>query len=732
MMHKRPRPDPDDDRESKKSARGGSSSASPPSLAGAASSSSNSPSFRDLRVQREIEELRATASLLKNGIELLHCRDPGEGHQAANKKSADPLGAEEQKKRDDLAARAAADAKAAAADVAGAAIIAARFGLGPPPPPRIDLVSSGTAAASTSSPSVVVPSSSSSRALAADATLLLRGPMSCPLWGKAVFEVYVFFPPDFPFEAPTVVFAQPIFHPNVDAEDGTLCVRVLAEDWSPTYRLESILQSVRATLSDPNYSPENSRVGLGARPPPEAGPFLVVGAENANGRGRRPRRVEQQDRADEADLDHAVRLVLDRARQNGIPAKLYHYTTQQSAVLIRAEGILKPSVYGARGPGVYTTCLHPSQQSKGSVLQNNGGRGSDVVVELDTERLMRAGHAIYKCNRRYSVRENGDHFLVVSAETPMVRVADGATGEEALFEVAGTRGPDGRRVNPFAFQQRVQNAGAAGRQVFVAGGERVEEGAQQHQQRGAHGAPAPALAAAPAAPANGPTGRRRHPELRPDPGHVRQMQIRLTPQNSHIVDFEMMASCVLNERAAAHLKTARSYAVLVKKCIRVYGNRLAMRRLAWAELCHGCGMEPGAVMRVRDEEIPDGLELGFWARKPKKNGRRCCVSFGRGNRRRTGGGVALDLVAERAVWYWSGGPACFNNLSFYDQYNRNLCIWVGSAGLWVVVRAPGKTLSSGLFAMFLLRDVSLMRSYSRLITSKASSSVLLLEVRSGL
>mmetsp|Transcript_8573 Transcript_8573/g.10839 ORF Transcript_8573/g.10839 Transcript_8573/m.10839 type:complete len:175 (-) Transcript_8573:1519-2043(-) len=65
------------------------------------------------------------------------------------------------------------------------------------------------------------------------------------------YKLSIKFPSDYPYSPPTIKFATPCFHPNVDAA-GNICLDILKEKWSATYSVASILQSLRSLLGDPN------------------------------------------------------------------------------------------------------------------------------------------------------------------------------------------------------------------------------------------------------------------------------------------------------------------------------------------------------------------------------------------------------------------------------------------------------------------------------------------------
>ncbi|KAM4029653.1 ubiquitin-conjugating enzyme E2 B-like [Anomaloglossus baeobatrachus] len=71
--------------------------------------------------------------------------------------------------------------------------------------------------------------------------------------------VLIEFSEEYPNKPPTVRFASKMFHPNVYA-DGSICLDILQNRWSPTYDVSSILTSIQSLLDEPNpNSPANSQ-----------------------------------------------------------------------------------------------------------------------------------------------------------------------------------------------------------------------------------------------------------------------------------------------------------------------------------------------------------------------------------------------------------------------------------------------------------------------------------------
>ncbi|RMZ54844.1 hypothetical protein APUTEX25_000361 [Auxenochlorella protothecoides] len=92
-----------------------------------------------------------------------------------------------------------------------------------------------------------------------------------------VFQLRLTFGDRYPDLPPRVRFTSEIYHPNVYA-DGTLCMDIIQDQWSPCHSVCSILTSVQSLLTDPNpQSPAN----------PEAAQLLTHHLADYNKRVRR-------------------------------------------------------------------------------------------------------------------------------------------------------------------------------------------------------------------------------------------------------------------------------------------------------------------------------------------------------------------------------------------------------------------------------------------------------------
>lgn len=106
------------------------------------------------------------------------------------------------------------------------------------------------------------------------------GPPDSP-WEGGIFALRVAFHDTYPSKPPAVRFVSEVFHPNV-YRDGSVCLDILQDAWSPVHSVGTILTSLRSLLTDPNLaSPAN----------PEAAALMQ---SDPGAYGRKVRRLAQR------------------------------------------------------------------------------------------------------------------------------------------------------------------------------------------------------------------------------------------------------------------------------------------------------------------------------------------------------------------------------------------------------------------------------------------------------
>eukprot|EP00891_Asterochloris_glomerata_P007567 jgi/Astpho2/7567/Aster-02473 len=87
-------------------------------------------------------------------------------------------------------------------------------------------------------------------------TASIFGPDETPFEG-GIFSLRITFSEQYPEKPPRVRFTSDMFHPNVYG-DGTLCLDIIQDAWSPCHNVCTILTSIQSLLTDPNCaSPAN-------------------------------------------------------------------------------------------------------------------------------------------------------------------------------------------------------------------------------------------------------------------------------------------------------------------------------------------------------------------------------------------------------------------------------------------------------------------------------------------
>merc|ERR1711865_1281726 len=78
----------------------------------------------------------------------------------------------------------------------------------------------------------------------------LMGPGDSP-YAQGVFFLTIHSPTDYPFKPPKVQFNTRIYHPNINS-NGSICLDILKDLWSPALTISKVLLSVCSLLTDPN------------------------------------------------------------------------------------------------------------------------------------------------------------------------------------------------------------------------------------------------------------------------------------------------------------------------------------------------------------------------------------------------------------------------------------------------------------------------------------------------
>jgi len=76
------------------------------------------------------------------------------------------------------------------------------------------------------------------------------GPDDSPYAG-GVYFLNIHFPTDYPFKPAKINFTTRIYHPNINS-NGSICLDILKEQWSPALTISKVLLSISSLLTDAN------------------------------------------------------------------------------------------------------------------------------------------------------------------------------------------------------------------------------------------------------------------------------------------------------------------------------------------------------------------------------------------------------------------------------------------------------------------------------------------------
>ena len=70
-----------------------------------------------------------------------------------------------------------------------------------------------------------------------------------------VFILDIQIPKEYPFKPPICKFKTKIYHPNIDKDNGNICLNILKEDkWNPNLSISNVLLSIMTLLAKPNFN----------------------------------------------------------------------------------------------------------------------------------------------------------------------------------------------------------------------------------------------------------------------------------------------------------------------------------------------------------------------------------------------------------------------------------------------------------------------------------------------
>ncbi|KAK8872181.1 hypothetical protein M9Y10_007945 [Tritrichomonas musculus] len=77
----------------------------------------------------------------------------------------------------------------------------------------------------------------------------MEGPSGSPYEG-GILTFKVDFPVEYPHEQPVISFYPIVFHPNVNQDDGIICLDMLRE-WSPSFQIRKLFEEIKSVLVIP-------------------------------------------------------------------------------------------------------------------------------------------------------------------------------------------------------------------------------------------------------------------------------------------------------------------------------------------------------------------------------------------------------------------------------------------------------------------------------------------------
>ncbi len=106
------------------------------------------------------------------------------------------------------------------------------------------------------------------------------GPKDSP-YENGIFDVKITFPPNYPIDAPTLIFITKIYHPSIN-NTGKLCTPILSKDWAPTFNICDVMKEVKSLLKNFDQIHDGENAEVSAQLHNDKAAFIKVAAQWTN------------------------------------------------------------------------------------------------------------------------------------------------------------------------------------------------------------------------------------------------------------------------------------------------------------------------------------------------------------------------------------------------------------------------------------------------------------------